>query len=135
MRLFAFTAGAASMYCGSCLRDNALAAELKAAGHDVMLMPIYTPTLVDEQNVSEEHVFFGGISVYLQQQPSLFRKTPWFVDKLWDSRVALKAAAKRSIPVNPKFLGQMTVAMLEGEHGPQMKEFEKMAHYLRRQSK
>lgn len=131
MRIFAFTAGAASMYCGSCLRDNALAAELKARGHDILLLPVYTPTLVDEVNVSEEHVFFGGISVYLQQQSRLFRKTPWLVDKLWDSKLALKAAAKRSIPVNPKFLGEMTVAMLKGEHGPQQKEFEKMVHHLR----
>jgi hypothetical protein len=35
------------MYCGSCLRDNALAAELKSRGHDVVLVPLYTPTLTD----------------------------------------------------------------------------------------
>lgn len=135
MRILAFTAGAANMYCGSCLRDNALAGELKAMGHDVMLMPMYTPTLVDEANVSDSHVFFGGISVYLQQHSSLFRKTPWFLDKLWDSKFALKAASKSSIPVNPKFLGEMTVAMLEGEAGPQKKEFEKMTDYLQRMPK
>ena len=28
MRILSLTAGAASMYCGSCLRDNALATEL-----------------------------------------------------------------------------------------------------------
>ena len=56
------------MYCGSCLRDNALAAELKSRGHDVVLVPLYTPTLTDEPNVSEARVFFGGISVYLQQK-------------------------------------------------------------------
>ena len=44
MKILAFTAGAARMYCGSCLRDNALAAELKRQGHDVILLPIYTPT-------------------------------------------------------------------------------------------
>ncbi|MBI4908927.1 MAG: glycosyltransferase family 4 protein [Acidobacteria bacterium] len=131
MRIYAFTAGAASMYCGSCLRDNALAAQLKSEGHDVVLMPVYTPTLTDENNVSSSgHVFFGGISVYLQHQSALFRKTPWFLDKLWDSTYALRAAAKRSIPVNPKFLGEMTVSMLEGERGAQQKEFEKMTSYL-----
>jgi glycosyltransferase involved in cell wall biosynthesis len=130
MKLYAVTAGAANMYCGSCLRDNALASELKKQGHDVVLMPMYTPTLVDEANVSEGRVFFGGISVYLQQQSALFRKTPWFVDKLWDSRFALKAASKRAIAVDPKFLGEMTVAMLEGEAGPQRKEFLKMEHEL-----
>ena len=31
MKLLALTAGAGPMYCGSCLRDNALAAEAGAA--------------------------------------------------------------------------------------------------------
>ena len=64
------------MYCGSCLRDNALAAELIARGHDVTLLPVYTPTLTDEPNVSGRRVFFGGISVYLQQMifPEYVRK-------------------------------------------------------------
>jgi hypothetical protein len=37
------------MYCGSCLRDNALARELLARRHDVLLLPVYTPTLTDEE--------------------------------------------------------------------------------------
>jgi hypothetical protein len=32
MKILFVTAGAAGMYCGSCLRDNALAAELKSKG-------------------------------------------------------------------------------------------------------
>ena len=44
MRILSITAGAAGMYCGSCFRDNALAAELMARGHDVTLVPVYTPT-------------------------------------------------------------------------------------------
>src|SRR6202011_4234113 len=67
MKILAFTAGAARMYCGSCLRDNALAAELKRQGHDVILLPIYTPTRTDEANVSDARVFFGRMSVYLEQ--------------------------------------------------------------------
>lgn len=42
MRILEITAGAAGMYCGSCIRDNALAAALRAAGHDVVLLPLYT---------------------------------------------------------------------------------------------
>ena len=59
------------MYCGSCLRDNALAAALLARGHDVVLSPVYTPTRTDERNVSEQQVFFGGISVFLEQHSAL----------------------------------------------------------------
>ncbi|HEV2915829.1 MAG TPA: glycosyltransferase family 4 protein [Pyrinomonadaceae bacterium] len=131
MKILYITAGAANMYCGSCLRDNALAAELMARGHDVMLVPIYTPTLTDERNVSRDHVFFGGISVYLQQHHSLFRKTPRLLDRLWDSAWALKLASRRSIPTNPKLLGELTVSMLKGEDGNQRKELLKMLDWLR----
>ena len=131
MKILAFTAGAAQMYCGSCIRDNALAAELKRQGHDVILLPIYTPTLTDEPNVSDDHVFFGGISVYLEQHSALFRKTPWLLDRLWDSRWALKLASRRSIAVDPHRLGELTVSMLRGEDGYQRKEIEKLAAWLR----
>ena len=63
MKILAFTAGAGPMYCGSCIRDNALAAEIKNQGHDLTLVPLYTPTLTDEPNVSEDKVFCGGVSV------------------------------------------------------------------------
>ena len=51
------------MYCGSCLRDNALAAALMARGHEVHLIPTYTPTRTDEPNISEGRIFLGGINV------------------------------------------------------------------------
>src|SRR5215831_13616791 len=126
MKILAFTAGAAQMYCGSCIRDNALAAELKRQGHDVILLPIYTPTLTDEENVSDDRIFFGGISVYLEQYSSLFRRTPRLLDRIWDSRWALKLASRRSIAVNPRLLGELTVSTLRGEDGFQRKEFEKL---------
>src|ERR687884_43583 len=131
MRILHITAGAAQMYCGSCLRDNALATELLARGHDVVLVPLYTPTLTDEPNVSRERVFFGGISVYLEQQSALFRRTPRLLDRLWDSRLALKLATRGSIATDPKVLGELTVSMLKGEEGNQRKEFEKMLDWLK----
>jgi glycosyltransferase involved in cell wall biosynthesis len=130
MKILALTAGAARMYCGSCIRDNALAAELKRQGHDILLLPIYTPTLTDEPNVSDERVFFGGISVYLEQHSALFRKTPWFLDRLWDSKWALGLASRRSIPIDARFLGEMTVSMLRGEGGRQQKEIRKLTAWL-----
>ena len=130
MKLLFITAGAAGMYCGSCLRDNALAAELKARGHDVVLMPLYTPTLTDEPNVSEPRVFFGGLSVYLQQRAGLFRRTPRVLDKLLDAPWLIRAAASGAVSTDPRTLGEMTISMLKGEDGYQRKEFEKMLEWL-----
>jgi glycosyltransferase involved in cell wall biosynthesis len=133
MRILSLTAGAASMYCGSCLRDNALASELIARGHDVTLVPIYTPTLTDEPNVSQRRVFFGGVSVYLQQHLSIFRRTPALLDRLWDSSRFIRLVSRRSLATDGKFLGEMTVSMLKGEHGHQRKELDKLIGWLRTQ--
>jgi glycosyltransferase involved in cell wall biosynthesis len=119
------------MYCGSCLRDNALASTLLGRGHDVVLAPVYTPTLTDERNVSSGKVFFGGISVYLEQHVPLFRHTPWMLDRIWDWGPMLKFASKRQIKVDPALLGGMTVSMLQGAQGHQAKEVDKLLHWLK----
>jgi glycosyltransferase involved in cell wall biosynthesis len=119
------------MYCGSCLRDNAMATELMKRGHDVLLLPVYTPTLTDEPNVSRDHVVLGGISAYLEQYVPLFRKTPRWLDRLWDSKAALNLATRRSISTNPKMLGEMTVSVLKGEGGFQRKEIDKFIDWVK----
>ncbi len=121
------------MYCGSCLRDNAMATELIARGHDVLLLPVYTPTFTDEPNVSGDRVVLGGISAYLEQYVPLFRKTPAWLDRLWDSKAALNFASRRSISTNPKMLGEMTVSVLKGEDGFQRKEIYKLIRWLKDQ--
>jgi len=133
MRILYVTAGAGGMYCGSCVRDNALAAELMSTGHDVVLLPVYTPTLTDEPNVSEDKVLFGGVSVYLQQYLPLFRKTPWLLDRLWDSPLVIKAATRFSVSTDPRLLGELTISMLEGETGVHRKELLKLIAWLESQ--
>jgi glycosyltransferase involved in cell wall biosynthesis len=131
MNILSITAGAADMFCGSCLRDNALAAELMRRGHQVTLLPVYTPTLTDEPNMSAgKRVFFGGISVYLQQHLALFRHTPWLLDRLWDAPAVIRKFASGSIQVDPRMLGALTVSTLRGESGYQRKEVEKLTHWL-----
>ena len=130
MRILSITAGAAGMYCGSCSRDNALAVELLARGHEVTLVPLYTPTNPDERNVSRDRVLFGGISIYLQQYLALFRRTPRFLDRLWDSPRVIQAFASRSLSTDPKMLGDLMVSMLEGDRGVLRKEFAKLREWI-----
>lgn len=133
MRILQITAGAGGMYCGSCLRDNTLATALLGQGHDVTLLPVYTPTLTDEPNVSGGRVFFGGISVYLEQHVPLLRKTPAVLDALWDLGPVIKAAAGRGVSVDPRVLGELTTSTLRGEQGFQAKEFRKLLRHLQEQ--
>jgi len=131
VKILSITAGAAGMYCGSCARDNALAVELIARGHDVTLVPVYTPTRTDEPNMSRRRVLFGGISVYLKQHSSFFRKTPRILDRLWDSPRVIQWFARRSISTDPRMLGDLTISMLQGERGVLHKEFEKLLDWIR----
>ena len=131
MRITYITAGAGGMYCGSCIRDNALAAALMAQGHDVLLLPMYTPTLTDEKNVSAERVFFGGVSVYLEQYLSLFRHTPWLLDRLWEAPWLIRAVSGRGVQTRPEELGDLTVSVLAGRNGHQAKEIDKLVHWLK----
>ena len=52
MRIAYLASGAGGMYCGSCMRDNRIAATLIAQGRDVVLIPLYTPLRTDETDVS-----------------------------------------------------------------------------------
>ena len=119
------------MYCGSCTRDNSLARALMAGGHDVTLIPVYTPTRPDEPNVSRNRVLFGGISVYLQQYVRFFRSTPYVLDRLWDSPAVIRAFAGRAISTDPRLLGDLTISMLKGEQGVLRKEFDKLVEWTR----
>ena len=131
MRILSITAGAAGMYCGSCFRDNALAAELVTRGHDVSLVPMYTPVRTDEPSLSAgRRVLFGGISVYLQQQSAFFRKTPRLLDRLWDAPAVISAFANRAASTDASQLGDLTLSMLEGERGVLRKEFEKLLEWI-----
>lgn len=134
VKILYLTGGAGRMYCGSCLRDNALATELISRGHDVLLMPVYTPTYTDEPNVSQNRVVLGGISAYLEQYVPFFRKSPVWLDRLWDSKTVLSLASRGSISTNPKMLGEMTVSVLKGEHGFQHKEINKLIDWLKSQT-
>jgi glycosyltransferase involved in cell wall biosynthesis len=131
MRILSIAAGAAGMYCGSCLRDNASAAGLIARGHDVTLIPLYTPLRTDEANVSRPEVLFGGISIYLQQQSALFRRLPRFVDRLLDAPWLIRFFADRSVSTDPKLLGGLTMSMLEGTDGILRKEVDKLLAWVK----
>lgn len=130
MRIAYLAAGAAGMYCGSCLHDNTLAAELRRQGEDVILVPIYTPLRTDEEDVSLKKVFFGGINVYLQQRWKLFRRTPRWFDSWLDHPRILGRIGGQAAAVDPAQLGGLTVSMLQGEMGNQRKELEKLVDWL-----
>ena len=131
MNIAYITAGAAGMFCGSCMRDNTLVASLLAQGHDALLIPTYTPIRTDEADVSQHRVFFGGINVYLQQKSAFFRHTPWFLDRLFDFPGLLRWVSRFAVKTQAEQLGELTLSMLKGDHGFQRKEITKLIRFLK----
>lgn len=130
MRIAYITAGAAGMYCGSCMHDNTLVTALTALGHDALLIPTYTPIRTDEPDVSQPRIFFGGVNVFLQQKLSLFRHTPRIIDRLLDAPSLLRWVSRFAAKTRAEELGELTVSMLRGEHGHQRKEVLRIADWL-----
>ena len=118
------------MYCGSCLHGNRLAAALRAAGEDVLLVPLYTPIRTDEENMSIDRVAFGGINVYLQGVSAVFRHTPRLLERLLDHPRLLRWVSKGGSGIRADRLGKLTVSMLRGEEGRQRKELDKLICWL-----
>ena len=94
MKLAYITPGAAGMYCGSCLNDNALASALIRLGQDVALVPIYTPIRTDDEDVSIDRIFYGAINVYLEQRSALFRQ------RMHEATFAMARSAHSIAPPN-----------------------------------
>ena len=122
-RIAYLTAGAAGMYCGSCLRDNALVTALCRQGVDATLIPTYTPIRTDEADASTDRIFFGGINLYLQQRWPLFRRLPPMLDRWLDQPWLIRMLAGDGGAPSPRLLGEMTMSMLQGAHGHQRKRW------------
>jgi len=132
MRIVQITPSAGdSYYCENCLRDVALVKAMRKLGHDVLMVPLYLPLPIDESGLaSKTPIFFGGINVYLQQKSGFFRRTPRWFDRLFDSPELLRWVGRKAGMTSARDLGQMTISMLRGEKGRQIKELNRLVKWL-----
>lgn len=129
------TAGAAGMFCGSCMNDNALAKALIRQGQDCLLVPVYTPIRTDETDASSGEIFFGGIQVYLQQKFPWLPPLPKSLVRRLNQPGLINRLAGRTHSIDLRFLGAMTVSMLEGESGRQRQEVARLTDWLGSEAK
>ncbi|MBN1506520.1 MAG: glycosyltransferase family 4 protein [Sedimentisphaerales bacterium] len=132
MRIVQITPGSGdNFYCENCLRDIVLARTLRKLGHDVLMVPLYLPLqTVEAEPLTDTPIFFGGINVYLQQKSALFRRTPRWIDRWFDSRRLLAWVGRRAGMTSAHELGAATISMLQGEHGRQVKELDRFVDWL-----
>ncbi|MBC8001443.1 MAG: glycosyltransferase family 1 protein, partial [Opitutaceae bacterium] len=103
MNIVQITPGAGGMFCGGCFRDNALVAELRKQGHSTLMIPLYLPLTLDEENqAAGTPIFFSGINVYLEQKSAFFRNAPQWLHRFLASRWLLNLAGKRAGKTRPE---------------------------------
>jgi glycosyltransferase involved in cell wall biosynthesis len=136
LNIVQITPGAGGMYCGGCFRDNALVAALRRQGHQTLMVPLYLPLTLDEPDQSAgTPTFFGGISVYLEQQSAFFRHAPRWVHRLLSHPALLKWASGRAAKTRASDVGDITLSMIRGEEGNQARELEELLGWLATQPK
>jgi glycosyltransferase involved in cell wall biosynthesis len=132
LRIVQLTPGAGKMFCGSCLRDNALVSALRQMGHAVVMAPMYLPLTLDEDDQSAAApIFFSGVNVYLEQQSAFFRKSPAWLHRLLAAPALLRLAAGAAGKTRAEDLGELTISMLRGEEGHQARELDDVIRWLR----
>lgn len=130
MHLALITAGGAGMFCGSCMHDNTLARALQAQGHEVTLIPLYTPIRVDELDVSERRVFLGGINVYLAGRWPWWSRLPRWLRSWLDSPAVLRFVSRFAVSSDARELGDLTIALLRGNQGPHGEAIDELVDWL-----
>src|SRR5580700_6540287 len=124
------------MFCGNCFRDNALVAALRKQGHSLLMVPLYLPLTLDEENQSRgTPIFFNGVNVYLEQKSEWFRNAPRWLHRLVSSPALLKLAAGRAAKTRAADVGDIAVSMLRGEEGHQARELDQFIEFLKTQPK
>ena len=134
MNFYFLVPGTGNFFCGTCLRDYALARALRAKGHTVKIVEMYLEHKVEGGEASDSPLFFGGINCYIQQKAPLFRKTPRLIDAVFDTKPMIRFAATKTGMTDAHELAALTLSMLHGEAGNQFKELNRMVDWLKNQT-
>ena len=125
-----------TFYCQNCLRDNALVQSARAAGHDVILVPMYLPMFTDiPGQAGTSPIFYGAVNLYLNYRLPLLKRMPACFRRLLDSKSLLSWAARRADSTSARGLERMTIAMLRGESGPMSSELDELLNWMADQAR
>jgi len=118
------------------MRDNSLARHLINQGHEVPVLPTYLPHLLDEPSSAKQTpIFFGGLNVYLQHKFRFFRKTPQWLDQIFNSQTLLRWVAGKRGMTAARDLGEITLSTLQAKDGPLAKEVDKVVDWFKEHGK
>ncbi len=135
MRILKIVPGSGGGFlCENCLRDQALIAELRWAGHDLCLVPLYLPLAgTPEGERVAVPVFYGAVRVYLEHRFAFLRRMPARFRGYLDSKRLLRAVARRPGTRSGPVLADLTLSVLRGENGGQAAELDRLCEWLKGQ--
>jgi glycosyltransferase involved in cell wall biosynthesis len=114
------------------MRDNELIKTLRQLENDVLMVPLYLPLSVETSGViGDTPVFYGAINIYLKEKIPFYRHAPMWMEKILDSELMLKMAARKSGSTRASGLEEMTISMLEGENGRQATELDHLIKFFK----
>ncbi len=123
--------GAAGLRCGACARDAHLVFALRARGHRVRVVPLYTPLTADADLGEERSIHMGAIGISLRQMLPAVARLPAWVTRPFASRMVLGLVSRLGIETEAAALGPLTEAMCAGADGPMRAEIAALVASLR----
>lgn len=130
--VYLITGSGGSFYCGNCYRDMLfLRAIRKVPGTEASAIPLYLPPdKTTSDSGFDNHVFFGAISMFLREKVGFMKNMPSFLDKLFDSKLFLKMAAKQAGTTRTEGFEELTINMIEGDNAFRKHEISRLVKYL-----
>ena len=118
---------------GSRLRDSSLVNGLRAAGHAVTVVPLFS-TIDGEEGCSNGAgpLFFDAKRLFLEEAWPIVRHFPDRILDIFCRAMPRSIAAKRVDPACAGKGEKLTLAMLGGEAGSQAREFARTASWILR---
>ena len=100
------------------------------------MVPLYLPLVQEETDQSAgSPLFFGGLSVFLDQKSSLYRNAPAWLHRWVDSPIVLRLVGKAAARTRPEKAGELALSMIRGEEGHQARELRELVAWLKTQPK
>ena len=134
MRIAYIAAGAAGMYCGSCINDNTLGLGSPAEGSRRCTgSNVYAAADRRTRCKHRPGVLRWNQCLFAAETGSVSARAG-FVDRLMNGRVLLNSLSWFSGSTSAEDLGALTVSMLKGDLGSQRKELTKLVPVVERRT-
>jgi len=109
----------------------------KVPGIKARAIPLYLPPdkITSRESGFDENVFFGAISMFLREKVHFLRNMPACIDKVLDSKLLLRFAAKQAGTTSAEGYEELTINMIEGDNAFRRTEVDRLVRYIIKEGK